>query len=162
MKSISDQKTLARAVTLALLAAASAMLACNKPQTQQQEDQQIQQQAAKTTEQVKSDAKVAAEEAKVATADAGRKLKDIAVGVREGLHNGSSGDSAAADSKPSAGRIDLNAASEDELASLPGIDDAKAKYIIAGRPYSSSHDLVAKGILSQSRYERIARRVTAR
>lgn len=134
----------------------------SRPQTQQEEDQQIQQKAAQTTQQVKADAKVAAADAKVATANAGRKLKDIAKGVREGLHDQSGGDTGGGDGKPSAGRIDLNSASEEELAALPGVSSSKARQIINGRPYSSSHDLVTKGLLSESRYERVARRVTAR
>lgn len=159
-------------ISLAALLAAAGLVACtnSQPQSQQQDDQHLQQQAEKATEQVKADAKVAAAEAKVATANAGRQLKDIAKGVRQGLHNGSdnagsdsaSGNTGAGDGKPSAGRIDINSASQDELAALPGVSSSKAQEIINARPYGSSHDLVAKGVMSESRYERIARRITAR
>jgi len=138
----------------------SALILAGCASAPQQQDQQLQQQAAQTTQEVKQGAKEAAAEAKVATANAGRELKDIAAGVRQGLHT--SGSDGASGPKPSAGRIDLNSASEEDLAGLPGIGDSKAKEIIAARPYGSSHDLVGKGILSESHYERIARKVTAR
>jgi hypothetical protein len=41
------------------------------------------------------------------------------------------------------GMIDLNAASEDDLNSLPGIGATRAKAIIAGRPYAQIDDLVS-------------------
>ena len=45
-------------------------------------------------------------------------------------------------------RIDLNNASEADLASLPGISVVKARQIIQHRPYTSTHDLVKSGVLT--------------
>jgi DNA uptake protein ComE-like DNA-binding protein len=56
--------------------------------------------------------------------------------------------------------LDLNRASRDELASLPGVDDRKAERIIAERPYATPHQLVSRHVLSEDEYSRIEDRVT--
>ncbi len=45
-------------------------------------------------------------------------------------------------------RIDINAAPEPQLDSLPGIGPVRAKAIIAGRPYEDIQDLVKKKVLT--------------
>src|SRR5580700_306115 len=62
------------------------------------------------------------------TAAIKRDTKAVAQGVKEGLSN-----------KRTA---DLNKASKDDLASLPGITSQQADRIIAERPYASPHQLV--------------------
>jgi len=42
---------------------------------------------------------------------------------------------------PEAGRLDLNTASADSLAALPGLDEASARAIVAARPFQSVRDL---------------------
>jgi len=122
-----------------------------------QSDQQLKEQAAKTTEQVKQGAQQAAADAKVAAANAERKVDDIAAGVKQGMHS---------DTKPSpdgtaSGTVDINSATATQLESLPGITGARANRIIDNRPYSSPHDLVSKGVISEAEYSRISAKVVA-
>jgi len=56
-------------------------------------------------------------------------------------------------------KIDLNTASDTELAKLPGVGPATAKKIVAGRPYSSVADLKAAGV-SQRTIDQITPLVT--
>lgn len=52
-------------------------------------------------------------------------------------------------------KMDINSASEAELATLPGIGEARAKAIVKGRPYKGKDDLVQKKILSKGVYDKI-------
>lgn len=61
----------------------------------------------------------------------------------------------AADAKAAAkGKIvDINSATEAELKSIPGIGDAYAAKIIAGRPYANKAQLKSRNILPAAVYE---------
>ena len=58
--------------------------------------------------------------------------------------------------------VDLNSASKATLLMVPGITDADADRIIAGRPYKSTLQFKTRGVVSRETYARIAGRVVAR
>ena len=58
--------------------------------------------------------------------------------------------------------VDLNTATEKELAALPKIGEVKAKAIIKARPLGGKDELVAKKILSQADYDAIKDLVIAK
>ena len=51
--------------------------------------------------------------------------------------------------------MDINSATEKELATLPKIGEARAKAIIKGRPYNGKDDLINKKIIPQDAYDAI-------
>lgn len=123
------------------------LCACSPPAS----DQRLQEQAAQATENAKRQSAEALAEAKVAAANAERAVNDVAAGVKQGIN-----------SKDVGTRLDLNDASEADLEGLPGISPARARQIIDHRPYTSTHDVVKSGVLSESQFDRIAPKVTVR
>src|SRR5689334_23111135 len=79
------------------------------------------------------------------TAAIKRDTKAVAQGVKDGLSNKKS--------------VDLNKASKDDLASLPGISSHQADRIIAERPYANTHQLVSRHVLSEDEYAQVQDRV---
>lgn len=59
-------------------------------------------------------------------------------------------------------KIDINRAKADELMKLDGIGEARAKAIIKGRPYKGKDDLVARNIVPQAVYDKIAEQIIAK
>lgn len=92
---------------------------------------------------IREQAAKAAAEAKPKLEEAGRAVKAAVDGAKEGWEN--------AEQK----RVDLNAATVDELTELPGIGKREARRIVAGRPYHDKHDLVSKKILNAAAYEKL-------
>ena len=89
----------------------------------------------------------------------GSKLQDKA---KEATNKDSATKDAAKDSVAgSVGKLDLNSATEAELAQLPGIGEARAKAIVKGRPYTGKDELKRKKIVPASVYEKIKDRVIA-
>lgn len=58
--------------------------------------------------------------------------------------------------------LDLNTASKEELAALPGVGPSYAQKIIDGRPYKDKRDLLRKRVLPENIYNQIKDRVIAR
>ncbi|HTX42638.1 MAG TPA: helix-hairpin-helix domain-containing protein [Acidobacteriaceae bacterium] len=133
------------AATMGLCVALLWVVSCSP---RRESDQQIRRQAQQATEQAKVAAQKAAVDARIAAANAERDANDVAQGVKAGLHNGS-------------GPVDVNSASRASLESLPGVTPAMARRIEDDRPYSSPHDMVHKGAISEAEYDRLAGDVTA-
>ena len=139
---------------LAVCLAAVLMVGCSR-----QDNAKLQRDSAKATEEAKQDTKHLAANTKQALASAENTVDAAANGVKQGInaHTGPASPSSSASSgMTAAGKIDLNSASHDQLAALPGISDAKADAIIAGRPYDTARGVVAKGILTPAQFHRIA------
>ena len=58
--------------------------------------------------------------------------------------------------------MDINSATEKELATLKGIGEARAKAIVKGRPYKGKDDLVHKKIIPQGVYDGIKDQIIAK
>ncbi len=87
---------------------------------------------------------------KKAMKKAGEKTKDTAEAAKDKV------------SGESHEKVDINSATKDQLEALPGIGDAYSQKIIDGRPYKSKSQLVSKGILPKSTYEKIKGDVVAK
>ena len=57
--------------------------------------------------------------------------------------------------KPKPKPVDINNASVEQLAKVPGLDKAHAMKIVASRPYPTRAWLVTKGILSETKYAEV-------
>ena len=99
--------------------------------------------SAEREREIREQAAKAAAEAKPKIEEAGGAVKAAVDGAKEGWENGAQK------------KVDLNAATVDELTELPGIGKHEARRIVDGRPYHDKHDLVTKRILSAAAYEKL-------
>jgi DNA uptake protein ComE-like DNA-binding protein len=92
------------------------------------------------------------QELKEKTAHATAELKSDAKAVAAGVREGWSRD------KP----LNVNTATREQLTNLPGVTGAQADRVIDGRPYDDPGDLVKRGILPKSEFDKISDRLTAK
>jgi len=67
-----------------------------------------------------------------------------------------------ANAAKNAGLLDINTATKDQLKALPGMGDAYADKIIAGRPYTAKNQLTQKKIIPAAAYAQIQAMIIAR
>jgi competence protein ComEA len=137
------------------LSALSMFLACtggcsSSPDDQRARDERTRNTVAKAAERARPAIEEAGRKIDEAAHEAARDVRAAAEGARDGWKNA-----------PHA-LVDVNHASETELAMLPGISRIEARKIIAGRPYARKNDLLSKGVISESDYDKIRERVTAK
>lgn len=58
--------------------------------------------------------------------------------------------------------MDINTASEKELATLPGIGEKRAAAIVGHRPYKGKDDLVHQKVIGRAEYEKIKHLIVAK
>jgi competence protein ComEA len=64
--------------------------------------------------------------------------------------------------KRTAPLVDLNSATKEELAELPGIGPAYSERIIKGRPYTRKDQLISRNIIPKATYEKIKALIIAK
>jgi len=104
--------------------------------------------SADTTQQIKQDSREAAVKAKEGARQAGKDIKAMAEGMKEGWH---------ADKHS----IALTRCTAQQLTPL-GSSPKPVSRLIANRPYKSRPDLVTKGILTEQEYHDIETKVTTK
>jgi DNA uptake protein ComE-like DNA-binding protein len=141
-------------VSFCLVAVLLGLSGCtsNHPNAQQRdaEDEKTRQEAADTTQKAKEDAKKAAYKLGEASKDLAHQAEVVGQGVKQGWDRDNSHG------------VDLNTGSESELRSLPGLSKEDVQKIISGRPYKSTHELVARGIVSEDKFREIGNRIVVK
>jgi DNA uptake protein ComE-like DNA-binding protein len=117
---------------------------------QKARDEKTRQEVANAVENAKPKIEEAGQKLGAAAKTAAEDAQAAAQGVKDGWNRGTHS------------AVDVNSASETDLAALPGMSHREARKIIANRPYSDKHDLVAKGVLTEEQYQSIRDDVAAK
>jgi len=115
---------------------------------QQQRDEKTRDEVAKATERLKPEIESAGRQLNEAAEKAAEEAHAAAQGVKEGWARGMHAP------------LNLNDASDKELLELPGISAPEARRIIRARPYREKQDLITRGVISRSSYDKIQDQVT--
>jgi DNA uptake protein ComE-like DNA-binding protein len=142
--------TILVSLLMLLLFGLSACTSGSRAQNQSAQDEQTREKVANATEKAKEESEKAAQQVRVAAQQAEHQAKVAADGVKEGWNR----------DQPST--LDLNSATETELQRLPGLSESNVRQVINGRPYRNTEELVTRGILSQTEYDRIQDRLGVR
>jgi competence protein ComEA len=116
---------------------------------QQQRDKKTRDEVARATERLKPEIESAGRQLNEAAEKAAEEAHAAAQGMKEGWARGTHAP------------LNLNDASEKELLELPGITAPEARRIIRSRPYREKQDLVARGVIPRSSYDKIQDQITA-
>jgi DNA uptake protein ComE-like DNA-binding protein len=116
---------------------------------QERRDEKTRDEVARATERMKPAIESAGRQLDKAAEKAAEEAHAAAQGIQEGWERGGHAP------------VDLNRASEKELLELPGISGPEARRIIRARPYHDKRDLLTKGVIPRSSYEKIQDQVTA-
>ena len=152
MLSLPMSRTLSLALFFSALSVSLAFaVACSSsPEDQRARDERTRDSVAKATERAKPAIEEAGRKLDEAAREAAHDVRAAAEGAREGWKKGSHA------------LVDINHASETELATLPGISRLQARKIIARRPYANKNELLSRGVITGSDYDQIRDRITAK
>ena len=102
-----------------------------------------------------ADIKAPATDVKNAVTSAGDTVKADAKTSATAMKETAKGKTADAKASAKAKIVDINTATDAELKAIPGIGDAYAAKIIAGRPYANKAQLKSRNILPANVYEQV-------
>ncbi len=151
--SLTSRQCAHRLLVLPILLALTMVVACSKP-----DNSEIRDKAKQGTEQAKQDAKDLAANTRTVLGNAEQVVDSTAQGVKDGIKSNTA-PTPTANGKTASGKLDLNSANRIQLHALPGITLARADAIVAARPYSTPHELVDKGVLTEAQFGRISNRI---
>jgi len=114
--------------------------------------EQTRQETADAAKKVKDESKEAAKQIEAASDQVKDQVKAVAQGAKEGWN----------DDKDKTRTVDINTATIAELTNLPGIGKTEARRIIKARPFTTKHELVSRGILSEDDYLKLSDHVTVK
>ena len=112
--------------------------------------EQTREETAEAAKKVKDESKEAARQIEAASDQVKDQVKAVAQGAKEGWN----------EDKDKTPTVDLNTASVADLTRLPGIGKTEARRIIKARPFTTTHELVSRGILSEDDYQKLSDHVT--